>query len=57
MAEALPLVEPRVETAISFLVHDTNRPSRTLEAALAFAEDPAWRGEVDSHAGSLDGGR
>ncbi|MBS0338953.1 MAG: LysR family transcriptional regulator [Proteobacteria bacterium] len=53
--EALPLVEPRVETAISFLVHDTNRPSRTLEAALAFAEDPAWRNEVASHAGALDG--
>lgn len=55
--EALPLVEPRVETAISFLVHDTNRPSRTLEAALAFAEDPAWRSEVVSHAGALDGTR
>ena len=54
--EALPLMEPRVETAIAFLVHDTNRPSRTLEAALAFAEDPAWRSEVDSHAGALDGG-
>jgi DNA-binding transcriptional LysR family regulator len=55
--EALPLIEPRVETAISFLVHDTNRPSRTLEAALAFAEDAAWQGEVASHAGALAGGR
>lgn len=52
--EALPLVEPRVETAISFLVHDTNRPSRTLEAALAFADDPTWKREVASHAGALD---
>jgi DNA-binding transcriptional LysR family regulator len=51
--EALPLVEPRVELPIAFLVHDTNRPSRTLEAALAFAEDPAWRDEVTLHAGAL----
>jgi len=54
--EALPLVEPSVETAISFMVHDTNRPSRTLEAALAFAQDPAWTREVASHAGALGGG-
>ncbi|SFM72991.1 LysR substrate-binding domain-containing protein [Variovorax sp. OV329] len=52
--EALPLVSPSVETAISFLVHDTNRPSRTLEAALAFAEDAAWTREVASHAGALE---
>jgi DNA-binding transcriptional LysR family regulator len=51
--EALPLVEPKVEIRIAFMVHDTNRPSRTLEAALAFAEDPAWKGEVSGHAGAL----
>jgi len=53
--EALPLVEPHVKIDIAFLVHDTNRPSRTLEAALAFAKDPAWRQEVAGHAGALAG--
>lgn len=53
--EALPLVEPHVKIDIAFLVHDTNRPSRTLEAALAFAEDPGWRQEVAGHAGALAG--
>jgi DNA-binding transcriptional LysR family regulator len=51
--EALPLVEPRIEVPIAFMVHDTNRPSRTLEAALAFAEAPAWMQEVAGHAGAL----
>ncbi|MDM0043027.1 LysR substrate-binding domain-containing protein [Variovorax dokdonensis] len=52
--EALPLVEPKVEIRIAFMVHDTNRPSRTLEAALAFADDPAWKREVAGHAGALE---
>ncbi len=51
--EALPLVEPSIEVPIAFMVHDTNRPSRTLEAALAFAEGPAWAKEVAGHAGAL----
>ena len=53
--EALPLVGPAVEVPIAFMVHDSNRPSRTLEAALAFAEDPAWMSEVAQHAGALAG--
>ena len=52
--EALPLVAPCVETPIAFMVHDTNRPSRTLEAALAFAQDPAWLAEAARHAGARE---
>jgi DNA-binding transcriptional LysR family regulator len=53
--EALPLVEPRVEMPIAFLVHDGNPPSRTLAAALAFAQDPEWLAEAGRHSGALDG--
>jgi DNA-binding transcriptional LysR family regulator len=52
--EALPLIGPRVEVPIAFMVHDTNRPSRTLEAALAFAQDPAWLAEAARHSGALE---
>jgi hypothetical protein len=38
---------------IAFMVHDTNRPSRTLQAALSFASESAWISEVALHAGSL----
>ncbi|WP_218508635.1 LysR substrate-binding domain-containing protein [Variovorax sp. dw_308] len=51
--EAQPLTSPTVEVPIAFMVHDTNRPSRTLQAALSFASDPAWLGEVARHAGAL----
>jgi DNA-binding transcriptional LysR family regulator len=51
--EAVPLISPKVEVPIAFMVHDTNRPSRTLEAALAFAEDAAWRRHVAQHSGLL----
>ena len=40
--EAHPLVEPRIEVPIAFMAYDTNRLSHTLEAALTFAQDPAW---------------
>ncbi len=53
--EALPLVQPRVEMPIAFLVHDSNRPSRTLAAALAFAQDAEWLAEAGRHSGALDG--
>jgi len=49
--EALPLTSPAVEVPIAFMLHESNRPSRTLEAALAFAQEPAWLGEVARHAG------
>lgn len=53
--EALPLVEPQVAVPIAFMVHDSNRPSRTLEAALAFAQDPAWLAHAALHSGLLAG--
>lgn len=51
--EALPLVSPQVEVPIAFMVHDSNRPSQALKAALAFAQDPAWLQEAAQHAGLL----
>ena len=51
--EALPLVEPQVEVPIAFLVHDTNRPSRTLEAALRLAQDEAWLAQAVGHSSLL----
>ncbi len=51
--EARPLVAPRIEVPIAFMVHDTNRPSRTLEAALAFAQSAEWLAQLKQHAGSL----
>jgi DNA-binding transcriptional LysR family regulator len=56
--EALPLVSPQVEVPIGFMVREGSRLSRTLEAALALADDPVWRREVGRHAGdenSADG--
>lgn len=53
--EALPLIAPLVEIPIAFMVHDTNRPSRTLEAALAFSQDALWLAQVKQHAGLLEG--
>jgi DNA-binding transcriptional LysR family regulator len=51
--EAVPLSEPSIEIPIAFLVHDSHRPSRTLEAALAFAQDPVWLSHAARHAGRL----
>jgi len=48
--EALPLEAPVVEVPIAFMVHDTDRPSRTLEAALGFAQEPAWLAQAARHA-------
>lgn len=53
--EAVPLISPQVEVPIAFMVHETNRPSRTLEAALAFAEDAAWLRQAAQHSGLLAG--
>ena len=53
--EARPLVSPQIEIPIAFMVHETNRPSRTLEAALAFAQDPAWLDQMARHSGLLEG--
>lgn len=51
--EALPLVSPQVEVPIALMVHDSNRPSRALEAALAFAQDATWLHEAAQHSGLL----
>lgn len=51
--EALPLVAPEVRTTIGFIAQGGDRPSRTLEAALALAEDPAWLRHAAAHSGLL----
>jgi DNA-binding transcriptional LysR family regulator len=55
--EALPLIAPHVEVPVAFMVHETNRPSRTLEAALVLARDPAWLAQAAQHSGLLDSGK
>lgn len=49
--EALPLVEPLVEVPIAFMVHESARPSRTLETALAFAQSAEWLEVAAAHSG------
>jgi DNA-binding transcriptional LysR family regulator len=51
--EALALVAPTVEVPIALTWHANNRPSRTLAAALQFAQDPAWLAQAALHAGLL----
>lgn len=51
--EALPLVAPEVRTTIGFIAQGGDRPSRTLEAALALAQDPAWLRHAAAHSGLL----
>ena len=53
--QARPLVAPRIAVPIAFMVHDTNRPSRTPEAALAFAQSAEWLAQLQQHAGPLAG--
>jgi len=48
--EALPLEAPTIEVPIAFMVHDTDRQPRTVDAALALAEEPAWRAQAERHA-------
>lgn len=51
--EALPLVQPEVLTPIGFMVAITDRPSRTLEAALELAHDVVWQQQAAAHSGAL----
>lgn len=53
--EAMPLVEPEPVVPIAFIVHPTQQPSRTLQAALALVAEPAWQQEVARHAGLMQG--
>ncbi len=52
--EARPLVSPEVLTPIGFMMAATDRPSRTLKAALALAGDPEWLEHAAAHSGQLD---
>lgn len=49
--QALPLVSPAVKVPIAFLIQASQRPSRTLQAALAFAQDAAWLAQAAQHSG------
>jgi DNA-binding transcriptional LysR family regulator len=52
--EALPLVEPRILTPVGFMIQSSDRPSRTLDAAIALAREAAWLSQVASHSGTLE---
>jgi DNA-binding transcriptional LysR family regulator len=51
--EALPLIRPEMRTPVGFMVQASDQPSRTLAAALALAQEPAWLGQVTDNAGAL----
>jgi DNA-binding transcriptional LysR family regulator len=51
--EARPLVGPEVHTPVGFMVLKAERISRTLEAALALAQDAAWLRHAAAHSGLL----
>ncbi len=51
--EALPLVGPEVLTPIGFMLAPAERPTRTLQAALALAADADWLAMAASHSGRL----
>ena len=53
--EALPLVSPDVLTPIGFMTVTTDRPSRTLQAALTLARDPEWLRHAAAFSGQLTG--
>ena len=47
--EAQPLIDPFIEVPIALMVHESNRLSRTLEAALDFAQSPEWLTQAEQH--------
>lgn len=51
--EALPLTGPDVLTPIGFMAQAGVRPPRSLEAALALAQDAAWLRHAAEHSGLL----
>jgi DNA-binding transcriptional LysR family regulator len=53
--QAQSLTEPEVRTPIGFMVLASDRPSRTLDAALALAQDEAWLRHAAAHSGLLAG--
>lgn len=53
--EALPLLDPEIRTPIGFMAQAGVRASRSLEAALALAQDPEWLRHAAAHSGLLQG--
>ena len=51
--EAQPLSSPEVRTPIGFMSHASARASRSLEAALALAQDATWLLHAQAHSGLL----
>ncbi len=51
--EALPLVSPELRTPIGFMRQAAVQPSRALQAALAWAAEPAWLRDAAAHSGLL----
>ncbi len=51
--EALPLTDPQVLTPVGFMVQASDRPSRSLGAAIALAQQPDWLEQVSANSGSL----
>lgn len=51
--EALPLVAPALTTPVGFFTLAKASPSRTLQAALALAQDEAWLQHAAQHSGAL----
>ena len=49
--EALPLVGPEMVAPIGFMTQTIDRPSRTLEAALALASERGWLDHAAAHSG------
>ena len=52
--EALPLTHPQVLTPVGFMIQASDRPSRTLETAIALAREPGWLAQVAANSGALD---
>jgi DNA-binding transcriptional LysR family regulator len=51
--EALTLIEPTVLTPIGFMLPQSERASRTQQAAFELAQDPAWLRHAAAHSGLL----
>lgn len=51
--EALPLLGPEMLTPVGFMVQASDRPSRTLSAAIALARDARWLEQATLNSGSL----
>ncbi len=51
--EALPLASPELSTPVGFMIQASDRPSRTVMAAIDLAQTHAWRREVAANSGKL----